>query len=109
MKVSINSDIKKFQTALTKYAGLRAQVMPKVYQTFYDITPDKTGNAKRNTRLKGQDIEANYAYAGVLDAGRHMTSRGMRGSTQAPKGMSTPAKVTLDQEVKKFLAKSKGK
>jgi len=109
MKVSIDSDIKKFQTALNKYAGLKAQVMPKVFQTFYDVTPVKTGNAKRNTRLKGQDIEANYAYAGVLDAGRHMTARGMRGSDQAPKGMSAPARATLDQEVKKFLAKSKGK
>jgi hypothetical protein len=109
MKISINSNIKKFQTALNNLAGLKAQVMPKVFQTFYDVTPYKTGNAKSKTRLKGQDIEANYAYAGVLDAGRHMTNKGMRGSTQAPKGMSTPARATLDKEVKKFLAKSKGK
>jgi hypothetical protein len=53
-------------------------------------TPIKTGAARRNTRLRKNTIEANYAYAEVLDKGRHMTNRGMRGSVQAMIGMTRP-------------------
>ena len=63
------------------------------FKKFVDVTPIKTGNAKRSTKLQNNSINADYNYAQVLDKGRHMTSRGMRGSTQAPKGMSEP---TLD-------------
>lgn len=62
----------------------------EAYKFFQDVTPERTGNAKRNTKLSGNTINADYAYAEVLDKGRHMTRRGMRGSTQAPKGMSEP-------------------
>jgi hypothetical protein len=53
-------------------------------------TPEKTGNARRNTRLRKNTIEGNYPYAAVLDKGRHMTNRGMRGSMQAMIGMTKP-------------------
>ncbi len=62
----------------------------EAFKKFREVTPIKTGNAKRKTRLEGNTINADYAYAGVLDKGRHMTRRGMRGSEQAPKGMSEP-------------------
>lgn len=62
----------------------------EAFKKFKDVTPEKTGNAKRKTRLEGNTINADYAYAGVLDKGRHMTRRGMRGSEQAPKGMTEP-------------------
>ena len=65
-------------------------ISQEAYQYFHDITPERSGNAKRKTTLQGNSINANYPYAGVLDKGRHMTNRGMRGSTQAPKGMSKP-------------------
>lgn len=60
------------------------------YEKFYDTTPEDTGNARRNTNLKSNVIEANYEYAGVLNRGRHMTPRGPRGSNQAPRGMLEP-------------------
>lgn len=60
------------------------------YKKFKDITPIRSGNAKRNTTKTNNSIEANYPYAEVLDKGRHMTSRGMRGSDQAPIGMTKP-------------------
>lgn len=60
------------------------------YDKFKEVTPIKSGNAKRKTTKKGNQIEANYPYAGVLDKGRHMTNRGMRGSDQAPEGMTKP-------------------
>lgn len=60
------------------------------YQKFVDSTPVKTGNARSNTKKGKNTINANYSYATVLDKGRHMTPRGMRGSDQAPTGMSEP-------------------
>jgi len=53
-------------------------------------TPEDTGNARRNTQFRKNVIEANYSYAEVLDKGRHLTSRGMRGSMQAMQGMTRP-------------------
>jgi hypothetical protein len=78
--------------------------LPKeAYQEFVKITPIKTGNAKKNTKLKGKTIEANYNYAKVLDKGRHMTSRGMRGSDQAPDGMSKPTEVFIKKRIDQIL------
>lgn len=45
------------------------------------ITPKKTGNAKRRTKLNKNVIDANYNYAVPLDQGR---------SKQAPRGMLEP-------------------
>lgn len=70
-----------------------SNISREAFKKFKDVTPIKTGNAKRNTRLENNTINADYSYAQVLDKGRHMTNRGMRGSKQAPKGMSDP---TLD-------------
>ena len=65
-------------------------ISQEAYKKFKDVTPVRSGNAKKSTRLEGNTINADYAYAGVLDKGRHMTRRGMRGSNQAPKGMTEP-------------------
>jgi hypothetical protein len=77
--------------------------LPKeTYQEFKKNTPEKSGNAKRNTKLKGDSIVADYAYAGVLDKGRHMTNRGMRGSNQAPEGMTKPTVKFLEKRIKEI-------
>lgn len=65
-------------------------IAKEAYTKFVDVTPVKSGNAKRSTKLQGNSINADYAYANVLDKGRHMTRRGLRGSDQAPKGMTEP-------------------
>lgn len=62
----------------------------ETFKEFVKVTPVKTGNARRKTKLVNGEVHANYAYAEVLDKGRHMTKRGMRGSEQAPRGMSKP-------------------
>lgn len=66
------------------------EVSREAFRKFSETTPVKTGNARRSTSLQGNQIQANYPYAGVLDKGRHQTTRGMRGSVQAPEGMSKP-------------------
>ena len=60
-----------------------------------NLTPVDTGTAKKGWRKKstskGFEIENSVPYIEVLDQGRRMTSRGMRGSKQAPKGIVTPS------------------
>jgi hypothetical protein len=61
---------------------------------FQDVTPRRTGNARRNTIVNNQSIEANYAYANRLNEGH---------SKQAPKGMTDPTINYLRRTVKKIL------
>jgi hypothetical protein len=73
------------------------------FDKFKEVTPEASGNAKRNTKLKRNVIEANYQYAAVLNKGRHMTNRGMRGSNQAPEGMLKPTVEHIRQYILKQL------
>lgn len=58
---------------------------------YIDLTPIRDGNARRSTTLNRQnEIVANYPYAEVLDAGRGFRDGQMRGSKQAPQGMTKP-------------------
>lgn len=92
----MSSSLKRIQNKLNN-------VPKEAYKQFVKNTPIKTGNARRNTKLKGKTIEANYQYAQVLDKGRHMTSRGMRGSEQAPEGMSKPTTEFIKQTIDKII------
>ena len=51
------------------------------FAKFKDVTPVDNGNAKRSTKLEGNEIIADYPYATRLENGY---------SEQAPKGMSEP-------------------
>lgn len=66
-----------------------------VYSEVKQRTPVDTGTAKagwrKNTRNTGFTISNAVPYIEVLDKGRHMTNRGMRGSKQAPRGMVGPS------------------
>lgn len=73
------------------------QAIPEeAYKYWVSITPKRTGNARRKTRLKNNTIEANYDYAVPLNEGH---------SKQAPKGMSEPTekyiKKLADQAIRK--------
>jgi hypothetical protein len=78
-------------------------IAKEAFTKFKDVTPVKTGNAKRSTKLQGNTINADYGYANVLDKGRHMTRRGMRGSEQAPQGMTEPTIKHIREYVKQKL------
>ena len=80
-----------------------SNITQEAYKKFVDVTPVRTGNAKRKTRKTGNVINADYPYAGVLDKGRHMTTKGMRGSDQAPEGMSKPTIEHIRSYVKQKL------
>lgn len=51
------------------------------YKEFVDNTPIRSGNARRNTKLRGNIIDADYPYAQRLEEGY---------SRQSPKGMTEP-------------------
>ncbi len=72
------------------------QVPKKVYIFFRAHTPIRSGNARKNTFLKGDEIQARYPYALRLDQGW---------SKQAPDGMTKPTqeyhKSLLDQIFRK--------
>jgi hypothetical protein len=71
--------------------------MPQAYKFFQSLTPIKSGNARRRTRLNNnKDIEARYDYASYLDEGS---------SKQAPKGMSEPTVVELKKLVARYIKK----
>jgi hypothetical protein len=79
------------------------KVPQEAYDFFVAHTPKKTGNARSKTKLKGSVIQADYQYAEVLDKGRHMTSRGLRGSDQAPEGMTKPTEKFIQDRVNKIV------
>lgn len=58
-------------------------------------TPVDTGTARAGWRKQasttGFILENRVPYIGILDRGRHMTNRGMRGSKQAPRGIVGPS------------------
>jgi len=105
MKVSVNT--RGVSKLFAEAPKVGETVIEDAYKYFRALTPIKTGNAKNNTSLDkaNRTIEADYPYAGVLDAGRRMTSSGMRGSQQAPNGMSGPTLKELDRIVKREIGK----
>jgi hypothetical protein len=100
LDASFKGDISQM---LSKMKKELKDVPKEAYQFFVKQTPVRSGNARRNTKLKGNTIQANYQYAEVLDKGRHMTSRGMRGSEQAPEGMTKPTEEFIQQRVDKIV------
>ena len=66
------------------------------YQVFKSNTPIRTGNARSNTNIKGNEIQAQYTYATRLDQGY---------SKQKPKGMTEPTIKWLQAYIKKNLGK----
>lgn len=93
---NISNKIKSIRKAITNLPN-------EAYEEFKKNTPVKTGNARRNTKIQGKTIQANYQYAGVLDKGRHMTAKGPRGSEQAPEGMTKPTKDFIRKRVKQII------
>lgn len=65
-------------------------ITQEAFKKFKDVTPVDTGHAKRNTKLQGNTIDADYPYADVLEKGRGYRDGQMRGSDQAKDGMSKP-------------------
>jgi len=95
--VAIKVDISDVEDLFTDMKTLPEDVMKKAYPELKKNTPVRSGNARRRTKLKGNEIRSDYAYAGRLDDGW---------SRQAPKGFTEPTikklPVILDRLVRKL-------
>ena len=60
---------------------------------FKGVTPKRSGNARRNTTLVGNEIQANYNYANRLNAGW---------SRQAPDGMTKSTIALIRRLIRKI-------
>lgn len=86
---NIQSELKSIQKQL--------RALPQEgHDKFVDLTPVRSGNARRRTRLQGSTIVADYPYAERLDNGY---------SSQAPKGMTRPWEQWLQQRLKKIFGR----
>lgn len=85
----ITSSLRRIQSELDK-------VPQQAYDVWVKGTPKKTGNARRSTVLKGDEIQARYAYATKLDDGW---------SRQAPDGMSKPTEKFIKSRLKQIMRK----
>ena len=104
-KVDMSGLINKFNN-LKK---VEQEVIKPAFDFFVKQTPVKTGNARNNTHLEQRNgeavINADYPYAFVLDAGRSFRDGQMRGSEQAPKGMSDPTIKEIQKLVQNYINK----
>lgn len=98
-------DTKGFDKKMKALKLTPEKVIKEAYDFFVKTTPIDTGSARSHTKLKLKEktIEAMYKYASILDKGRHKTSRGMRGSNQAPNGMTEPTIKKFSQWVKAYV------
>jgi hypothetical protein len=87
VKNNVTPSLKRIQNGLDK-------VPTEAYNFFKNITPIKSGNARRKTKLQREAIKADYLYASELDSG---TSR------QAPTGMSKPTESFITSRVKAIM------
>ena len=75
----------------------RFRNLPKeAYRYWRGVTPKKSGNARRKTRLSGTEIQARYPYAKRLDEGW---------SRQAPDGMFAPTVKHIQRITKRYMRK----
>lgn len=88
VKLDLNTAF--IEAKLRNLQKIPQHIMPPTFQYFKNATPKKSGNARANTVMQGNVIYANYPYAAVLDAGRGFRDGQMRGSVQAPYGMTQP-------------------
>tara|TARA_R110001606_G_scaffold132904_2_gene268902 strand:- start:2352 stop:2735 length:384 start_codon:yes stop_codon:yes gene_type:complete len=120
-KVTIKIDDKAFKKQLNNIVKYTEDTMvDKMVEVYRENTPQggpppagtKGGNARQNTKRKGNSVVAKYPYAGVLDdglfprsprAGYGKTSGGY--STQAPKGMAEPTIKQIQKLFNKYVKK----
>lgn len=71
----------KMKSRLREIERFLDRLPGEMHDEFVKQTPIRTGNAKRSTELKRDEIQGNYAYANRLNKGW---------SRQAPQGMTEP-------------------
>jgi hypothetical protein len=96
MKPKLIRTQSRISLSLTAVEKQMKTIPQKAFNFFYFETPIDTGNARSKTRLKGDTIRADYAYAGRLDRGY---------SKQARDGMSRPTLRYIRQLVRNIFGR----
>jgi len=99
---------------MRKIEGYVNKTMPRVaLQEYKKNTPKDSGNARRKTKRRNNEIIGDYPYSGVLDdglfpnppkAGTGKTTQGY--STQAKQGMAKPTIKELTKQFNAFVRKT---
>ena len=84
---TISASLKRIQQKL-------AALPQEALKEFVKNTPVRSGNARRKTKLKSNEIHADYPYAQKLDEGY---------SKQKPNGMVKPTEAFLKKRMKQIL------
>jgi hypothetical protein len=93
LKVDVQINTSALNTKLNKVQQGLAALPQQTLDEFKKNTPIRSGNARRRTKLSGQSIEADYAYAQRLNEGW---------SRQAPQGMVEPTLKWLRNRIKQL-------
>lgn len=100
--ISLKLDTSKVENMFADVKNLEKDLKTEAYRFFKDITPYRTGNAKRHTYQSSQgDIVADYPYAERLDNGWSKQHGG--------KGMSGPTLDHMDQVFDKLVTDAENK
>jgi hypothetical protein len=92
--MSVTLTVNTMSASLKRIQRKLNNVPKEAFNVFRDSTPIRTGNARRNTSLRGDTIQANYPYAKRLDEGY---------SQQAPQGMVKPTEDFIKQRIAQIL------
>jgi hypothetical protein len=93
--MKMNVYVKEFEKEMADLTQLKKSVMKSAYNHFVSITPKDKGNARGNTNLIRDVIEADYPYAERLDNGWSKQYGG--------KGMTKPTEEFIEKEINKIL------
>ena len=96
--MTLNFDMTQVSRMFDQAEKVAATLPKEAYEVFRDETPYRSGNAYRNTRLRNNVIEANYAYAERLDDGY---------SRLKPRGMTEPTEKFLRKRINELIGKIK--
>lgn len=94
MKITVTKTQDKMTRDIERRQAQLKQVPEQAYEVFVKSTPKDTGNARKQTRLRGDTIEAKYPYATRLDEGY---------SPKSPQGMTKPTESFLQKTVNKIM------
>lgn len=94
--MTIKIDLSGLTKKVKEAAIIKKQAMKAALPIFVEYTPIRTGNARRHTTLKNDEIVAAYPYAQRLDNGY---------SKQSPRGMTIPTKKEMIKIIKDLIKK----
>jgi hypothetical protein len=98
MRLKVRVDATKALRKFDKIEEIPEDLLEEGFDVFYEETPVRSGNARRNTKFdkRKKKIHADYPYAQRLDDGW---------SKQSPRGMSEPAQKAMGKYAKQVTMK----